>query len=112
MYIYIKALTYCEKLTSLKNTTKGQIQLTLAYGTFEEEDLEGCQFVIAATDDRALNRKIAELCKEKNILINTVDDKELCSFYFSVPDKAGRGCRGHQQRWKQSGSDTENPGNS
>ena len=45
-------------------------------------DLEGCQFVIAATDDRALNRKIAELCKEKNILINTVDDKELCSFYF------------------------------
>ena len=69
-------------MTSLKNTTKGQIQLTLAYGTFEEADLEGCQFVIAATDDRALNRKIAELCKEKNILINTVDDKELCSFYF------------------------------
>ena len=81
-HIYIKALTYCEKLTSLKNTTKGQTQLTLAYGTFEEADLEGCQFVIAATDDRALNRKIAELCKEKNILINTVDDKELCSFYF------------------------------
>ena len=81
-HIYIKALTYCEKLTLLKNTTKGQTQLTLAYGTFEEADLEGCQFVIAATDDRALNRKIAELCKEKNILINTVDDKELCSFYF------------------------------
>ena len=81
-HIYIKALTYCEKLTSLKNTTKGQTKLTLAYGTFEEADLEGCQFVIAATDDRALNRKIAELCKEKNILINTVDDKELCSFYF------------------------------
>ena len=81
-HIYIKALTYCEKLTSLKNTTKGQIQLTLAYGTFEEADLEGCQFVIAATDDRALNRRIAQLCKEKNILINTVDDKELCSFYF------------------------------
>ena len=40
--IYIKALTYCEKLTSLKNTTKGQTQLTLAYGTFEEADLEGC----------------------------------------------------------------------
>ena len=57
VYIYIKALTYCEKLTSLKNTTKGQIQLTLAYGTFEEEDLEGCQFVIAATDERALKRK-------------------------------------------------------
>ena len=64
-HIYIKALTYCEKLTSLKNTTKGQTQLTLAYGTFEEADLEGCQFVIAATDDRALNRKIAELYKEK-----------------------------------------------
>mgnify|MGYP002584611706 CR=1 FL=1 len=72
-HIYIKALTYC---------AKEQTQLTLAYGTFEEADLEGCQFVIAATDDRALNRKIAELCKEKNILINTVDDKELCSFYF------------------------------
>ena len=82
VHIYIKALAYCDKLLALKNTTEGQTQLTLAYGTFEEADLESCQFVIAATDDRALNRKIAELCKEKNILINTVDDKELCSFYF------------------------------
>ena len=32
---------------------------------FVPEDIEGCAFVIAATDDRGLNHSISALCREK-----------------------------------------------
>ncbi len=38
--------------------------------------------VIAATDDDAINQHIASLCKERNIPVNVVDDREQCSFIF------------------------------
>ncbi len=44
--------------------------------------VDGKYFVIAATDDRELNRRIFRICEERNILINVVDDKEACSFLF------------------------------
>lgn len=49
---------------------------------FVPEDIEGCAFVIAATDDRELNHRISALCQEKGILINVVDDKDYCVFLF------------------------------
>ncbi|EJX02871.1 siroheme synthase [gut metagenome] len=39
-------------------------------------------FVIAATDEPVCNHKIAELCKQKRIPVNVVDDAEECSFLF------------------------------
>lgn len=56
---------------------------------FREVDTEGCFFVIAATDDRALNARIAEHCRRKNILVNTVDDAEHCSFLFPALVREG-----------------------
>lgn len=38
--------------------------------------------VIAATDDRAVNRHISELCQKRHIPVNVADDPELCSFLF------------------------------
>lgn len=49
---------------------------------FKEEDIEGKHMVLATTDNRDLNRKIAEICKDKNIMVNVCDDKSLCDFYF------------------------------
>ncbi len=49
---------------------------------FIDSDLDGMFFAVTATDDPRLNQHIFELCKEKNILVNTVDDKEKCSFIF------------------------------
>lgn len=49
---------------------------------FVDEDLENAFCVISATDDESVNAHIFELCKEKNILVNTVDDKEKCGFIF------------------------------
>ena len=49
---------------------------------FDDNDLSGTFCVISATDNEQVNSHIFELCKEKNILVNTVDDKEKCGFIF------------------------------
>ena len=56
--------------------------LTLVRGPFRPELLEGVSFVIAATDDREVNREISRLCRARNILVNAVDDREACTFLF------------------------------
>lgn len=38
--------------------------------------------VIAATDNKTINRKISVLCRKRHIPVNVADDPELCSFLF------------------------------
>lgn len=57
---------------------------------FVPEDIEGCVFVIAATDDKELNHRISVLCQKKGILVNVVDDKEYCGFLFPSLVKEGK----------------------
>lgn len=57
---------------------------------FTDEDVEGKFFVIAATDEAELNTHISAICKEKNILVNVVDEKEKCSFIFPSLVKEGK----------------------
>ena len=47
---------------------------------YEESDLCGAHFVVAASSDEALNHQISLVCKERGILINVVDVKKDCSF--------------------------------
>ena len=56
---------------------------------FSADMLNGVDIVIAATDDRAVNREISALCRERKIPVNVVDDKELCSFIFPALVKRG-----------------------
>ena len=57
---------------------------------FDDNDLNGAFCVISATDNEQVNSHIFELCKEKNILVNTVDDKEKCGFIFpAIASKNG-----------------------
>ena len=49
---------------------------------FAVTDLDGCAFAVAATDDRALNRDAAELCKERRIPVNVADSREDSTFLF------------------------------
>ena len=47
---------------------------------FDAQHLEDITLVIAATNDRSVNRQVSELARARNIPVNVVDDPELCSF--------------------------------
>ncbi len=64
----------------LELTEAGEVSWVMR--EFEEQDIEGRDMVFAATDDKELNAKIAELCRRKGISVNVSSDKELCDFYF------------------------------
>ena len=47
---------------------------------FEVQHLDGMALVIAATNDRGVNRQVSEMARARNIPVNVVDDPGLCSF--------------------------------
>ncbi len=47
---------------------------------YETSDLHGAFVVVAATPDRAVNRRVFEDAEARSLLCNVVDDPELCSF--------------------------------
>ena len=49
---------------------------------YEGGDVGGMDLVIAATDQKEVNRRVREACREQGIPVNVADDKELCDFYF------------------------------
>jgi uroporphyrin-III C-methyltransferase len=49
---------------------------------YEPEDISGCDLVIAATNDRDVNRAVFEEASRRSILCNTADDPPLCDFFF------------------------------
>ncbi len=53
------------------------------------EDLEGADYVIAATDEEALNGRIADYCRKHRIPVNVVDDSKKCTFFFPALVKEG-----------------------
>ena len=54
-----------------------------------EADISGMDVVIMATDDAELNSRYAKLCRSKHILVNVVDVKKDCDFYFPAIIKQG-----------------------
>jgi uroporphyrin-III C-methyltransferase / precorrin-2 dehydrogenase / sirohydrochlorin ferrochelatase len=56
---------------------------------FEPQHLEGAVMVIAATNDREVNRQVSELAQSHKLPVNVVDDPELCSFIMpSILDRS------------------------
>ena len=58
-------------------------RLSLRAGRFEESDLDGCRLVVAATDDRALNRRIVALAEARGVLANSASEARIG--HFSMP---------------------------
>ena len=56
---------------------------------FQERDLDEAWLVIAATDDEALNARVAELAETRRIPVNVVDTPALCRFIVpSILDRS------------------------
>jgi uroporphyrin-III C-methyltransferase / precorrin-2 dehydrogenase / sirohydrochlorin ferrochelatase len=56
---------------------------------FQDADVEDRQLIIAATADRVVNRRVAELAKARRIPVNVVDRPGDCSFIMpSVVDRS------------------------
>jgi len=63
--------------------------LCLYQRKFNNADLEGAALVIAATDDKQLNKQVSEQAQKLNIPVNVVDHPELCSVVFpSIVDRS------------------------
>ena len=81
-----KLLPYGPRLTAVAPKLKAEFRelhgVELLHRPFAETDLDGCAFAVAATDDRALNHCVAELCKERRIPVNVADSKEDSTFLF------------------------------
>ena len=74
-----------EELTELEKRFREEGRgdfLTLICRKFEDRDLEGADFVVAATEDEALNHSISALCRESKTPVNVVDVQAECSFIF------------------------------
>ena len=69
----------CESAAELAHD--GRVELRR--GRFEASDLEGRKLVVAATDDRALNRRIVALAESRGILANSASDARYG--HFSMP---------------------------
>jgi len=74
--ITVVAPKLCAALTTLSKAGK----LTHVAALFLDEHVGGQRVVIAATDDEAVNRVVAETAQRKNIPVNVVDRPELCTF--------------------------------
>ncbi|WP_149194908.1 siroheme synthase CysG [Luteimonas suaedae] len=64
-------------------------RITHRAGRFRREWLRGAWLAIAATDDPAINREVAEAAEAQRVWVNVVDDVELSR--FQVPARLERG---------------------
>ena len=56
---------------------------------FTDDCLSDATLVIAATDDRAVNRAVSDAAKRRGIPVNVVDQPELCTFIMpSIVDRS------------------------
>ena len=76
--IQVTAPELCEEMERLEKEKK----ITAKHREYRSGDIDGMQIVLAATDDRAVNRRIREDCQSAGIMVNVADDRSLCDFYF------------------------------
>lgn len=76
--IYVIAPDLNDELKELVNS--GQIRWKSK--EYQPRDVEGAYLVLAATDNRQVNRKVGMEGRQQGALVNVCDRKEECDFYF------------------------------
>lgn len=79
--VHLVSPDICGEIRRLQNEYGGN-RLFLSEREYEDGDFADVFLAVAATDNEKYNRQAAQLCRERHILVNVVDCKELCDFYF------------------------------
>ncbi len=69
-------------------------KVTFEKGPFVDKDVTSYFLVVAATDNREVNHRIAQKCHEARVLVNVVDSREESSFIFPSTIQRGDLCIG------------------
>lgn len=77
-----KITVIAEEISSNVADMKTIYALTLLQKSFSPEDLHDFRLVVSATNHDQTNRLVAHIADQQNILVNVVDNPELCSFIF------------------------------
>lgn len=75
-------LVAIEVLPQLRLIIDNHTNINLYEKPYEETDLNRADYVIAATNNRDVNRLIKQQANSRNILVNAADQPELCDFYL------------------------------
>jgi precorrin-2 dehydrogenase/sirohydrochlorin ferrochelatase len=70
----------CPQITEQLDAYSQSNRITVRQRGFIPSDVDGASLVISATDDPTTQTEVASIAESKNILVNTVDKPELCSF--------------------------------
>ena len=75
----------CDELKALCRDSGGAVRER----AFTGDDLDQAMLVIAATDDTDVNREVSEAAQSRQILVNVVDQPELCTVILpSIVDRS------------------------
>ena len=77
-----KITVIAKKISSQVSSLEASYNLILLQKPFNPADLHDFRLVVSATDNQETNQLVAKTAGEQNILVNVVDNPELCSFIF------------------------------
>lgn len=81
--VKVVSLEFVEEFNDIKD------KIEIIKDEYRQKYIEDSFIVIAATNNKEVNREIGIYCRDKNKLVNVVDDKDLSN--FTVPSYVKRG---------------------
>lgn len=73
----------------IREMAAGNQGITLIQRKFEDNDLDGKDLVLVATNDKEENKRIKNVARARHLLCNVADTPDLCDFYLSSVVKKG-----------------------
>jgi precorrin-2 dehydrogenase/sirohydrochlorin ferrochelatase len=86
----VRLVVVADRISDMMMALCADSNTELIKSRYSKDYLVGAVLVIAATNDRQLNRKIHKDCQELEILCNVVDEPQLCDFFVPAVVKRGR----------------------
>lgn len=73
----------------IQNLAAQKPRVTLIQRKFRDEDLDGKDLVLVATNDKEENKRIKQVARTRHLLCNVADTPDYCDFYLSSVVKKG-----------------------